>query len=85
MSVKKNHLWFILSFVLTTYGSEDPTGHLKPLGAHQPPVADVMSVDEVPSPQEFFTRYVQPGKPVLFKGAAVRIPAYSLWTDGYLK
>lgn len=84
MSAKKNHLWFILSFVLTTYGSEDPTGHLKPLGAHQPPVADVMSVNEVPSPQEFFTRYVQPGKPVLFKGAAVRIPAYSLWTDGYL-
>lgn len=84
MPIQESFLWFILSFILTSNGSDHPTGHLQPLGSHQPPVGEVLSVDEIPSPQEFFQKYLQPGKPVLFKGAATKIPAYKLWTDDYL-
>lgn len=84
MSFKKSKLWFIFSFILSTNGGEHPPGHLQPLGSHQPPVGDVLTINEVPSPQQFFTEYVQPGKPVLFKQAAMKNPAYSLWTDDYL-
>lgn len=82
--LKKSKLWFILSFVVYTNGGEHPPGHLQPIGSHQPPVGDVMSVNEVPSPEQFFTEYVQPGKPVIFKQAAVNTPAFALWTDDYL-
>ena len=85
MSFKKSKLWFIFSFILSTNGGEHPPGHLQPLGSHQPPVGDVLTINEVPSPQQFFTEYVQPGKPVLFKQAAMKNPAYSLWTDDYLR
>eukprot|EP00928_Gymnodinium_smaydae_P071886 TRINITY_DN55361_c0_g1_i1.p1 TRINITY_DN55361_c0_g1~~TRINITY_DN55361_c0_g1_i1.p1 ORF type:complete len:358 (-),score=63.94 TRINITY_DN55361_c0_g1_i1:77-1150(-) len=48
---------------------------------------------DLPSPEEFHREYVRGGsgefrgigKPVLFPGAATRMPAYSLWTDDYLR
>lgn len=73
---------FIL--VLSAHEPEHPPGHLKPLGSHQPPVGVLDSTDFVPSSREFFDQNVLPGKPVLFKGAAKKMPAFSKWTDEYL-
>ncbi|MRB67776.1 hypothetical protein GH825_30950, partial [Bacillus thuringiensis] len=36
-------------------------------------------------PESFYRDYVTASKPVVFKGAAKGIPAYTLWTDMYLK
>ena len=81
----ENLLWCIISFILTSTAEEHLTGHLQPLGAQVPPVGEVFAVDEIPSAEEFFTQYVQPGKPLLLKGAATKIPAYNLWTDEYIR
>lgn len=76
----------ILNFVLvlSALESKHPPGHLKPLGSHQPPIGLLDSTDIVPSSREFFDQNVLPGRPVLFKGAAKKMPAYSKWTDEYL-
>ncbi|XP_077988721.1 bifunctional peptidase and (3S)-lysyl hydroxylase Jmjd7-like [Glandiceps talaboti] len=60
-------------------------GHLKPLGSHRPPVGTVDILDHVPHPFTFFRDYVQPGKPVLFRGAAKNMRAFHLWNDEYLR
>lgn len=64
-----------------------PPGHLKPLGSHRAAEGEIASVnvDNIPSPEDFFKDYVFPGKPLLFRGAAKQMPAYSLWTDEYLR
>jgi len=57
------------------------------------PQGHVDIVDILPSPQEFYTKYVKNtggpfagfGKPALFRGAAKFMPAYQKWTDEYLK
>jgi len=59
--------------------------HMKPFGAHMP----AQSVDEfldgeVPTPQEFWAKYVKERKPVVFRGAARKSPAFEKWTDEYL-
>ena len=59
--------------------------HLKPFGAHMP--AD--SVDEfpngkIPSPQDFWRKYVKRRRPVVFRGAARVSPAFTEWTDEFL-
>ena len=78
---------FTLSISASAESSTDPTGHLQPLGSHRPPEAVIASVtvDKIPSPEDFFNNYVLPGKPLLFEGAAKEMPAYSLWTDVYLR
>jgi hypothetical protein len=60
-------------------------GHLLPLDKQGYKLGDISSVDNFIDPQTFFTEYVKPGKPLLFKGAAKAIPAYTKWTDEYLK
>ena len=81
-----NLSWCIFLLVVPALcGSNHPAGHLEPLGAQIPPVGEVFTTDEIPSPKDFFEQYVQPGKPVLFKGAATKMPAYNLWTDEYLR
>ncbi|XP_014661936.1 PREDICTED: jmjC domain-containing protein 7-like isoform X2 [Priapulus caudatus] len=62
-----------------------PRGHLEPLGSHGPPTGKLDIVDNVPSPPEFYQRYVRPSKPVVLKGAARSLPAFQLWTDEYLR
>ncbi|XP_046858882.1 uncharacterized protein LOC124452390 isoform X2 [Xenia sp. Carnegie-2017] len=82
---------FLFGFLLlhllisSNSGDENLNGHLKPLGSQIAPIGDVLAIDEVPSPEEFFYKYVQPGKPVLFKGAALNSPAYEKWTDEYMR
>ena len=68
-----------------TLESQHPPGHLQPLGSHQPPSGSIESSEVVPGPREFFEENVRPGKPLLLRGAAKSMPAYSKWTDGYLR
>lgn len=70
---------------LSPLESQHPPGHLQPLGSHQPPSGSIESSEVVPGPQEFFEENVRPGKPLLLRGAAKSMPAYSKWTDGYLR
>ena len=65
--------------------SKHPPGHLEPLGSHQPPLGLIHNTDFVPSSQDFFQQYALPGEPVVFKGAAKKMPAFSKWTDQYLR
>ncbi|XP_070561489.1 2-oxoglutarate and iron-dependent oxygenase JMJD4-like [Ptychodera flava] len=68
-----------------TYHAGDPEGHLLPLGSHQPPEGDIEEIDTIPSPMEFYDRYIKPSKPVIFKGAAKMSPGFYLWNDDYLR
>lgn len=88
---------FYLSFILASLlilssmssggdSSEVPVGHLKPLGAHRPPETNLVDdLQEMPSPQEFWTKYVRPSKAVVLRGAAKHGRAFTEWTDKYLK
>jgi len=67
------------------HGSGDPPGHLQPLGSHRPAEGHVDAVDGFLDPEPFYRDYVAASKPIVFKGAAKGIPAYTLWTDAYLK
>ncbi|XP_072036429.1 uncharacterized protein [Amphiura filiformis] len=62
-----------------------PTGHLKPLGSHRPPDVEIDELNEVPSPREFYEKYVKHGRAVIFRGAAKESPGFKLWTDEYLR
>ena len=62
-----------------------PTGHLQPLGSHRPPEGAIKSIEQAPTPQEFYDEYVSKGQPVIFKGAAKLSPGFQLWTDSYLR
>ena len=59
-------------------------GHLKPLGQQRPPEGHIEIIERTPSADEFFDLYIKGSKPVVFKGLANNIPAYSLWKDDYL-
>ncbi|XP_078001398.1 bifunctional peptidase and (3S)-lysyl hydroxylase JMJD7-like [Glandiceps talaboti] len=66
--------------------NDDPTswqGHLQPMGAGKT-WNQVVTLDEYPTPQEFFVKYVQPSIPVIFKGGAQNYPAFKLWSDEFL-
>lgn len=65
----------------TTANTAHPPGHMRPLGSHAPPEADAPSLTAMPSPTSFFHEFVSPGRPVLFRGAALRMPAFSRWAD----
>ena len=79
-------LLIILNFwVFTVLESKHPPGHLQPLGSHQPPVGSIASTETVPGAIEFFEQNALPGEPLLFKGTAKKMPAYSKWTDEYLR
>ncbi|XP_032811225.2 tRNA wybutosine-synthesizing protein 5-like [Petromyzon marinus] len=58
-----------------------PPGHMKPLGSHAPPEGDAWSLSAPPSASSFFRDFVSPGRPVLLRGAAARMPAYRRWCD----
>ena len=78
-------LFFFLVLVFSKAENQAPKGHLQPLGSHQPPEKFLETKKEVPQPEQFFKNYVLPGVPLLFKGAAKTIPAYSKWSDEYLR
>lgn len=63
-----------------------PVGHLKPLGSHRPPETNLVDdLQEIPSAEEFWTKYVRPSKAVVLRGAAKLGRAFEQWTDQYLK
>ena len=48
-----------------------PVGHLKPLGSHRPPQTNLVDdLEEMPSPQDFWRKYVLPSRAVVLRGAA---------------
>ncbi|XP_071819609.1 uncharacterized protein [Apostichopus japonicus] len=81
-------LYFCLSTACTSdLIDEDPAswpGHLEALAikANRLPVE---SLDHFPSPQAFFMNYAYSGVPVIFRGGAKSYPAFSRWSDLYLK
>ncbi|XP_013384785.1 jmjC domain-containing protein 5 [Lingula anatina] len=76
---------FITCFFLSENNAEEIPGHLLYLGSHQPAEGTIEVTDTWPDPETFYKTYVEPGKPLLFKGKAKGIPAYNLWTDDYLR
>ena len=59
-----------------------PVGHLKPLGSHRAPETNLVDdLQEMPSPEEFWTKYVLPSKAVVLRGAAKHAKAFTQWTD----
>lgn len=84
--IKMKPLLLLCVFLNVVQGNSDhPPGHLQPLGSHQNPEEPITELHEAPSPQYFFENFVKPGKPVLFKAAAKKMPSFSLWTDEYLR
>lgn len=61
------------------------TGHLKPLGAHQPPRDDIPVETGFPPAKRFFDEYVSQSRPVIMRGAADGWPARWRWTDPYFR
>ena len=62
----------------------EPPGHLQPLGSHKPPEGTVRTYPGFMEPDKFFHEHQQPGRPVVFKGAAVKSAALEKWNDRYL-
>ena len=79
-------LVYFTVFIQSTVSNDEqglPLGHLKPLGGHRPP-DPVEERHDVPSPEEFWDKYVKVHKAVVFRGAAKHSLAFSKWTDDYL-
>ena len=62
-----------------------PKGHGEQLGKHRSSDGHIDVLETVPHPQDFWNDYVSIRKPVVFRGAAKNFPAFTLWTDEYLK
>jgi len=58
------------------------SGHLEPLFSHGNRV-EVEVYDGFPTAEEFYSKFVNIPKPVLFRGGATLSPAYSLWNREY--
>jgi len=71
-------IFCLVSFVHTT-------GHLKPLGEQHPSMGHIEIREDFPDPITFHKEYIVGSKPVVFRGAAKKIPAFNLWTDEYMK
>ncbi|XP_037080386.1 uncharacterized protein LOC119101199 [Pollicipes pollicipes] len=81
----KKHLLVIYEKYIMFWRSA-PAGHGRPLGHHQPPLAEPIDVlEEFPHPEEFYRRYTKPRRPAIFRGLARLHPAFQRWTDDYLR
>ena len=60
---------------------------LRSFEEHSPPSNEIVveKLESLPDPEIFYQKYVLPGRPVVFSGAAKSLPAFNLWTDEYLK
>merc|ERR1712159_707696 len=72
--------------VLSQAFAEEIKGHLRPLGSHAPPVAEIDVIESglFPSPLEFYDEYIVKARPVLLRGAAKQLKAWKLWNDEYM-
>ena len=64
-----------------------PSGHLKPLGHHRPPIGGIDVLTSFPDPKDFYENFVKASRPALFRGILENgfLPAYKLWNDEYLR
>ena len=74
----------ISNLPLASFGQEtsELEGHLEAIfsvGTRH----DVPTFEGFPSPKDFYTDYALPAKPVLFKNAAKKYPAFLDWDDDY--
>lgn len=77
-----------LTFGVMVAAEEDygiPVGHLKPFGSHRPPDVPIEETEIIPDPWTFWENYVKPEVPLLLRGAARKSPAFTLWTEEYMK
>ena len=77
----------ITDFYSQAKRDETDPGHddLKPLGKQRITEGHIDVTDKLPSPVEFFEKYIDVGKPVVFKGVAKGMPAFQTWKDDYLR
>jgi len=75
----------LLQHSLSVDVHEVPKGHGEQLGKHRGSDGHVDILNTIPSPQHFWEQYASQRKPVVFRGVAKNFPAFSLWTDSYLK
>ena len=74
---------YLFVFVSPLFACRDHLeGHLEPLFSHGKRL-EVEVYHGFPTAEEFFERFVNIAKPVLFRGGAMLFPAYSLWNDEY--
>ena len=66
-------------------GGMDLQGHMERLGMQRKSEGHIEVLNGLPNPIEFFEKYIKPGKPVVFKGAAKEMPAFKKWNDEYLR
>eukprot|EP00434_Breviolum_minutum_P005747 symbB.v1.2.005062.t1/scaffold292.1/size239810/6 len=80
--------WHKLQLLAASVG----LGHSRSIWSVGKPQGSVEVIEELPSPEDFWTRYIQDkggdfdgyGKPVLMRNAARSMPAFTKWTDEYL-
>ena len=77
----------LLSFCSCAFSASDVdlTGNLERLGLQRKSEGHIDILNALPSPVEFFEKYVKPGRPAVFKGAAKPMPAFQNWNDDYLR
>ncbi|XP_065063721.1 uncharacterized protein LOC135690182 [Rhopilema esculentum] len=81
---------FIISLLIAAIGLAHagienviPPGHLEPFGSHMDPMP-LEETENIPDAKTFFEKYVLPMRPIVFRNAAKKFPAYKLWTEEYL-
>lgn len=62
-----------------------PKGHLLPLGSHHDSEGQVEDVSGQTTALDFYTRFVNIGRPVVFRGVLNNSAAVQLWDDAYLR
>ena len=78
------------SFIITllsvslVHSNPFPPGHLQPLGLQKPADGPVDEYQGFVEPPVFQAEYIRHSRPVVFRGGAMEIPAYTSWTDEFL-
>ena len=90
MRMSERFLYFLVIFssllcLITTDRDKFPKGHGEELGKHRTSDGHVDILDNIPSPREFWAKYASVRRPVVFRGAGKKFPAFKLWTDEYMK
>ena len=83
----KSQLFVTILLLAIPYclGGMDLQGHMERLGMQRKSEGHIEVLNRLPNPIEFFEKYINPGKPVVFKGAAKQMPAFKNWNDEYLR
>ena len=71
-----------LSYFVAIFWFKAAATHILPLG-YQSKALPVSEIQGFVSPDDFFSDYVIPGQPVIFRGAGRDFPAHNNWSDEY--